>query len=413
MGKLFLKICLFAIGTVFLFAAKITYAEEKQQNNYPIILVNGFAGWGREEMLGVKYWGGVHDIQEDLKRKGYTVHTAAVGPVSSNWDRACELYAQINGGTVDYGGAHAEKHGHNRFGRTYSGFVPNWSEINKVHLVGHSMGGQTIRTLVQLLKEGSFEEKNYVKNHPNTNISPLFEGEKSYVHSVTTLATPHNGTTLADGSLLLPFVKDLLITAASFGGNNNLSLYDFKLDQWGIKKNTGESFFHYTDRIVNSSLWKDTKDISQWDLSTEGAKELNNWVKTQSDVYYLSYSGHASQAAPITGLHLPHITMNKVLMGNAFFLGSYARYEENRPLIDTSWWQNDGVVNTNSMVAPSSNAIVNGNEPLQIGKWNHIETKANWDHLDMVGLSVSDTLGFSSIQEFYRTIAEKLLRLPK
>ncbi|TKI08462.1 lipase, partial [Bacillus wiedmannii] len=60
MGKLFLKICLFAIGTVFLFAAKITYAEEKQQNNYPIILVNGFAGWGREEMLGVKYWGGVH-----------------------------------------------------------------------------------------------------------------------------------------------------------------------------------------------------------------------------------------------------------------------------------------------------------------------------------------------------------------
>ncbi|TKH07792.1 lipase, partial [Bacillus wiedmannii] len=89
--------------------------------------------------------------------------------------------------------------------------------------------------------------------------------------SVTTLATPHNGTTLADGSLLLPFVKDLLITAASFGGNNNLSLYDFKLDQWGIKKNTGESFFQYTDRIVNSSLWKDTKDISQWDLSTDGA----------------------------------------------------------------------------------------------------------------------------------------------
>lgn len=409
MGELFLKICLFAIGTVFLFAAKITYAEEKQQNNYPIILVNGFAGWGREEMLGVKYWGGVHDIQEDLKRSGYTVHTAAVGPVSSNWDRACELYAQINGGTVDYGAAHAEKHGHNRFGRTYSGFAPNWSETNKVHLVGHSMGGQTIRTLVQLLKEGDFEEK----NHPNTNISPLFEGKKSYVHSVTTLATPHNGTTLADGSLLLPFVKDLLITAASLGGNNNLSFYDFKLDQWGLKKNTGESPFHYTDRILNSSIWKNTKDISQWDLSTDGAKELNNWVKTQSNVYYLSYSGHASQAALITGLHLPHITMNKVLMGNAFFLGSYARYEENRPVINTSWWQNDGVVNTNSMIAPSSNTAVYNNKILQIGKWNHIETKENWDHLDMVGLSVSDTLGFSSIQEFYRTIAEKLSRLPK
>ena len=44
-------------------------------------------------------------------------------------------------------------------------------------------------------------KKKLCKNHPNTKISPLFEGEKSYVHSVTTLATPHNGTTLADGSL--------------------------------------------------------------------------------------------------------------------------------------------------------------------------------------------------------------------
>ena len=39
--------------------------------------------------------------------------------------------------------------------------------------------------------------------------------------------------------------------------------------------------------------------------------------------------------------------------------------------------------------------------------------ESRWDHLDMVGLSVSDSLGFSSIQSFYRTIAEKLSRLPK
>ncbi len=84
-------------------------------------------------------------------------------------------------------------------------------------------------TLVQILKEGSYEEKNYVKNHPNTKISPLFEGEKSYVHSVTTLATPHNGTTLADGSLLLPFVKDLLITAASF---EETIIYHYMILNW-------------------------------------------------------------------------------------------------------------------------------------------------------------------------------------
>ncbi|MDM5155146.1 lipase [Bacillus sp. DX1.1] len=389
------------------------HAEEGKSDNNPIILVHGFTGWGRDELLGVKYWGGVHDIQENLKTDGYNVHTAAVGPLSSNWDRACELYTQINGGTVDYGAEHAAKHGHDRYGRTYTGFAPNWSETNKVHLVGHSMGGQTIRTLVQLLKEGSQEERNYAKQHADVQISPLFQGGKSYVHSVTTLATPHNGTTLADGSLLLPSVKQLLVATAGMGENNNLSLYDFKLDQWGIKKKAGESFLQYSNRVLNSSVWKGTKDISQWDLSTDGAKELNEWVKAQPDVYYFSYSGHATKATPITGLHLPHVTMNKTLMGNAIFLGSYARYEENRPVIDSSWWQNDGVVNTNSMIGPSTDEVINYNGAPQAGKWNHIETKHNWDHLDMVGLSVSDSLGFSDIHAFYRTVAERLANLPK
>lgn len=77
-------------------------------NNYPIILVHGFMGFGRDELLGYKYWGGVVDLQEKLNASGHETYTATVGPVSSNWDRACELYAYIVGGTVDYGEAHAK-----------------------------------------------------------------------------------------------------------------------------------------------------------------------------------------------------------------------------------------------------------------------------------------------------------------
>lgn len=388
------------------------YAEKEKNNNYPIVLVHGFTGWGRDELMGVKYWGGINDIQENLKGEGYNVYTAALGPVSSNWDRACELYAQINGGVVDYGAAHAAKFGHNRYGRTYEGLVPNWDEINKVHLVGHSMGGQTIRTLVQLLKEGSQDERDYINQNRNTKLSPLFQGGESYAHSVTTLATPHNGTTLADGSLLLKSVKPLLVATAGMGENNSLSLYDFKLDQWGIKKEVGETFFEYSNRVLNSSIWRGTKDISQWDLSTDGAKELNGWVKTQPDVYYFSYSGYATKEAPITGLHVPHITMNKTLMGNALFLGSYARYDRNRQIIDPSWWKNDGVVNTNSMIGPLGDEIITNKSMPQFGKWNHIEMKHNWDHLDMVGLSVFDSLSLTDINDFYKSIAEMLLNLP-
>jgi triacylglycerol esterase/lipase EstA (alpha/beta hydrolase family) len=53
----------------------------------------------------------------------------------------------IVGGTVDYGAAHAKKYGIKRFGHTYHGIYPSVSDENKIHLVGHSMGGHSIRQL--------------------------------------------------------------------------------------------------------------------------------------------------------------------------------------------------------------------------------------------------------------------------
>lgn len=48
---------------------------------------------------------------------------------------------------MDYGAAHAAKYGHERYGKTYEGVYKDWQPGQKVHLVGHSMGGQTIRQL--------------------------------------------------------------------------------------------------------------------------------------------------------------------------------------------------------------------------------------------------------------------------
>ena len=59
-------------------------------------------------MAGYKYWGGKNDITNYLKKQGFEVYTASVGPVSSNWDRAVELFYQIKGGQVDYGQDHAK-----------------------------------------------------------------------------------------------------------------------------------------------------------------------------------------------------------------------------------------------------------------------------------------------------------------
>ncbi|NQU28190.1 MAG: lipase, partial [Candidatus Marinimicrobia bacterium] len=135
----------------------------KAENDYPIILVHGFLGWGSDEMGGYKYWGGKNDLVAHLNSLGYTVYVATVGPVSSNWDRAVELYYCIKGGQVDYGKSHADCFGivQKPVGKTYPGLYPEWDAEHPVHLIGHSMGGQTARMLQFLLVNDFYLDTGY------------------------------------------------------------------------------------------------------------------------------------------------------------------------------------------------------------------------------------------------------------
>ena len=118
------------------------------KTNYPFVLVHGMLGFGKDEFMNLvcPYWGMLSgSLPAYLTDQGFEVYDPSVGKYSSAWDRACELYAQLMGGTVDYGVAHSEKYGHKRYGRTYekplfNGFGPE----KKVNLVGHSFGGATI-----------------------------------------------------------------------------------------------------------------------------------------------------------------------------------------------------------------------------------------------------------------------------
>ncbi|MBW6410183.1 esterase/lipase family protein [Clostridium weizhouense] len=377
-------------------------------NDYPIVLVHGFLGFGRDELLGYKYWGGVVDIQEKLRDLGHETYTATVGPVSSNWDRACELYAYIVGGTVDYGEAHARKFGHERYGRTYPGVYKKISNENKIHLMGHSMGGQTIRTLTQLLSEGCEEEKACGQE----NLSPLFEGGKHWIHSVTTISTPNNGTTLADAIPGRIFLSSAFGVLGTVTGHNNFinSLYDFKLDQWGLKKEDGDSKLDYIDKVLNSDIWDKTKDIATYDLSTEGARELNKWVKAQPDVYYFSWSTCATRESLISDHSMPQIgPMNPLFYPTATEMGRYTRNRNGLPIIDKKWFPNDGVVNTYSQDGPkvaSDDIIEKFNGQAKKGQWNVMPKLINTDHMDIVGT-------FGDVKDWYADYAEQLSNLPK
>jgi triacylglycerol esterase/lipase EstA (alpha/beta hydrolase family) len=398
---------------------KQVYAEEETGNHYPVVMVHGLFGWGNNEVAGINYWGGAESLSQKMNDNGYTVYTPSIGPISSNWDRACELYAYIKGGKVDYGEAHSKKYGHSRYGRTYTGVYPQFGttdengNIKKVHLIGHSMGGQTIRVLAQLLEEGSAEE---IAATTDGSLSPLFAGEKSWVASISTIATPHNGSQEAySQNKIEPFAHQIFAALAALtgtdisAGNYNL---DLKMDQWGLKRAGSESYFSYFNRVMNSGLWKSTRDISLWDLTPEGAKELNEKAPAMSDVYYFSLACSDTHEDALTHYQVPNLNMHPILWKSSIFMGMFTNRTPGEVAIDNTWWENDGVVSVNSAIYPTLNStdqMVDYNGIPQMGAWNYLGKLNNIDHLEVVTMEENR----NSLEEQFFNLLQIVAALPE
>lgn len=147
----------------------------------PVVFVHGLMGWGQRAGINavLPYWGmTTGSLPDYLATQGYETYAASVGPLSSAWDRACELYAQLTGTTVDYGAAHAAEYGHARYGVTYDKpLFEGWSADKKINLVGHSFGGATTRLFLEILTNGCPEEVAAAKA-AGVAPSPFFLGER-------------------------------------------------------------------------------------------------------------------------------------------------------------------------------------------------------------------------------------------
>lgn len=388
-----------------------------RQNQAPLFLLHGFTGWGRDEALSFNYWGGLVDVQEYLRAHEFRTFTTASGPVSSSWDRACEIFAQIKGGVVDYGEAHSRNHGHLRFGRSFEGFYPQWGTfdsetelMNKVHLIGHSQGGLDARILVQLLNQGHEEEQAVTSGE---NISPLFKGGHDWVHSVTTLSTPHDGSTLANTAFrILPNHQQVLTYVSSMWSALGLPAYDWKLAQWGLERGEEEDYAAFQLRVESSQFWRTTRDNAAWTLSPEGAREANAWVKAQPNVYYFSYASQQTSESWFSDEHVPDIGMFAIFRPFAKWMGEYTQDSANRVIIDKSWFANDGIVNTISMNGPKINSadrIVEYHGTPERGVWNDMGVLQGWDHFDYLGQFNSD---FSDPRPFFDKLANYIGALP-
>ena len=405
--------------------AQTTSAATDDPSKLPTILMHGFLGWGAYDDVNaiIPYFGMTSgSISNYLNSKGYDTYMPSTGPFSSCWDRVCELYAQLTGTRTDYGIAHSKKYGHDRYGKDFTGrplikdFV--WDADHPINLVGHSFGGAMSRMLVDMLVEGRPEEVAAAKA-AGEKVNPLFEGgKKGYIHSVTMLEAPSNGSSCINAT---PALADT-VTSLAYSLTNILDLtplkgiYDTDLEHFGIYGKEGESFGDMVKRVMYSDF-EEHHDSCLEDLTIVRACDMNKELEMQPDIYYFTYYGNRTKRDPVTNVCSPTSRMFFLLWlfgaPMASFTGNtedyyYDGYGDAMKKVTTpsqylgeEWQANDGLVNVASGYCPyyvndagervydAHVDVADGTKSFQKGIWN-IFPERDFDHLGMVGGLVNE-----------------------
>lgn len=359
----------------------------QSRNKYPVVFVHGMFGWG--ELTGINkavpYWGATSgSLVEFLRGCDYECYAASVGPISSAWDNACELYAQLTGTRVDYGKAHSQKRNHDRFGRKYEKPLVEGFGERRLHLVGHSHGGQVVRLLAHLLTYGDEEER---ETSGDGDISPLFTGGKeNYIASVTTLCSPNNGTLL----FKLAEEKNLIHTMGR-GTNFGVSLLgrtpihgkivDCQMEHFGLTPLKGEK---KADKILSAvNRVRDSDDHILRDLSFDGAIELNEKIEISKNIYYFCFGASGSPGEEFSTEYMKFPLLK--IFGKLIATIAFPEEGKYDIAFGEAWHENDGLVNVPSAMNPYDEPAKEYDGKPDAGIWN-IMPLIKGDHGQTVGL---------------------------
>ena len=356
---------------------------------YPIVFVHGFNNMGETFAPAATY----------LNSLGYEAYAPHIAPFTSAWDRACDLYAMLFGGTADYGKAHAKKGKHKRNGLHYDGILPDLGQPGaheKVNLIGHSFGGETIRVLLHLLAYGDEKERAVTKEK---DLSPLFRGgQEGLINCIYCLASPLNGTTLCTDldrmTRLLSFGQ--LKKANKLSGSKDPYAAVMLMDQFGFT--SAEKKHIYKPISILKFLF--SKDSCYGDLSLRGAAKWNAILDTVDSVYYFSQPADISVKKGL--LTVPAAGVLDRYKISVFFMGLvHARQGK-------AWAASDGRVNTISETAPFDEPQVDYTDSmtLQKGIWHVMPTQAV-NHTFYEGEEVPT----EEFEAFYRNLGALLERI--
>ncbi|KAJ3230483.1 hypothetical protein HDU81_004472 [Chytriomyces hyalinus] len=405
-------------------AASLTALWGTQGSQYPTVFLHGILGWGEEKpLLGhINYFGGLsQNILETLRHEGHTVVAPSMGPLSSNWERACEAFAQIVGTKTDYGLARSARFKHDRFGLDHSskkamvpGFSSNFAgagvggSTNKINLVGHSLGGSTARFLTHLLSFGSQEEMDACAA-ANVDCSPLFwtNRTQSYVNGVFALSGVHQGSVVDDflhaNGGLMTFIKGFANTVIGINNLNNKDLiWDLQLGHYGLGQKSDEAFSAYLHRVCESG-WFLSDSTAVYDLTVAAHETpLLSFVRNSASTTYFSVAGVTTNY--LLGVSFAQLSTNVFLAPFADVIGTYTN--ASLPVLSTfskkEWRQNDGMVMLASSRGPRAGfssfemdigaksetkllQSVPGRAP-EKGVYNYVGVMDGFDHFDLIAL---------------------------
>ncbi len=346
----------FSVFGVSLVKPQVDIGKDSWNTNYSYVFVHGLMGWGEYDLSYkfMPYWGMFGgELMGKLEKEGFNCYAASVSGTASAWDRACELYAQLTGTKTDYGKAHSEKHGHDRYGKDFTGdaLIPEFDSVHKINLLGHSFGGATIRVFADLMAEGDEAER--LASDEN-DISPLFTGGKSdYIYSLTTLAAPTNGTT-------------------AYGAPS------------------------------------EDVDTAAYDMYIDNALKLNEGIVTDENTYYFAIPCSATTKQEDGTYKADKKIMEGMFTSSADEMGAYTGVTVGGFVFDESWLENDGLVNTVSAKAPIGAPSAEYSEGNTVpGIWNVMPTYRG-DHMSLQGGMMKTNIG---VVELYLQHLDMINRL--
>lgn len=380
---------LLCIAALFLTACGSAPAPVPERSDTEYIFVHGLSGWGSydKSYKRMPYWGMFGgDLMKYLRGQGFSCYAASVSPEGSAWDRACELHAQLTGTVTDYGKAHSEQYGHDRFGPDFTGrpLIPDWEQEKKLVLLGHSFGGATVRLFSEILANGDKAERDATALEE---LSPFFlGGQAERLRALVTLAAPTNGTTAYD------LYQDESFDVSAV----KVSRWD---DLWG-------NFFSNRRQAEKDS--RSEEDCAAFDMHIDNALAMNARIETLPQVYYFTVPCSNTEAAE-NGQRPILSSMEPIFRRSSARMGAYTGTTAGGFVIDESWQENDGLVNTVSAMAPigAPSAPFDPND-IKPGIWQVMPTY-HGDHMSLQG----GILKRNNIRPFYLELLEWIEILPK